>query len=267
MVFSDSQAVLKRAQTDKMGPGQTLAKEIIAQATKLVESDIRVILRWAPSHIGIEGNEKADKIAKKAAENCLTVPENRYCSLSHITRLVKSRKLSETKEWLKDRMSKGKRLGNTNTNTYTLSEKIKVDPQIYAIRRPIAARFFQLKLWHAITAAYLFRIKKRDSKSCWWCGAANQDIDHLLFLCKKWRDERKELYQELRKQDIPVPTAAEQRPKDRLFNTPKALMALIQFISVTSIGCSANHRREEEERDERRDRWDIGLLEEEEERR
>jgi hypothetical protein len=42
-------------------------------------------------------------------------------------------------------------------------------------------------------------------------------------------------------------------------------MALIQFISVTSIGCSANHRREEEERDERRDIWDIGLPEEEEE--
>ena len=60
-----------------------------------------------------------------------------------------------------------------------------------------------------------------------------------------------------------MPTAAEQRPKDRLFNTPKALLALIQFISATSIGCSANHKREEEERDERRDRWDIGLLEEE----
>jgi hypothetical protein len=178
---------------------------------------------------------------------------------------VKSRKLLETKEWLKDRISKGKRLGNTNT--YILPEKLKVDPQVYAIRRPIATRFFQLKLGHAITAAYLFRIKKKDSKSCWWCGSANQDIDHLLFLCRKWRKERKELYQELRRKDVPVPTAAEQRPKDRLFNTPKALMALIQFISSTSIGCSANHRREEEERDERRDRWDIGLLEEEEENR
>ena len=207
IVFSDSQAALKRAQTDKIGPGQALAKEIIAQATKLVESGVRVILRWVPSHIGIEGNEKADMIAKKAAENGLAAPENRYCSLSHITRLVKSRKLLETKEWLKDRISKRKRLGNTNT--YTLPEKLKVDPQIYAIRRPIATRFFQLKLGHAITAVYLFRIKKRDSKSCWWCGAANQDIDHLLFLCKKWRDERKELYQELRKNDVPVPTAAE----------------------------------------------------------
>ena len=43
-------------------------------------------------------------------------------------------------------------------------------------------------------------------------------------------------------------------------------MALIQFISATSIGCSANHKGEEDERDERRDRWDIGLLEEEENR-
>jgi ribonuclease HI len=98
IVFSDSQAALKRIRTDKIGPGQTLAKEIIAQATKLVESDIRIILRWVPSHIGIKGNEKADIIAKKAAENGLAAPENRYCSLSHITRLVKSRKLLETKE-------------------------------------------------------------------------------------------------------------------------------------------------------------------------
>ena len=75
-----------------------LAKEIIAQATKLVESGIRVILRWVPSYIGIEDNEKADMIAKKTAENSLAAPKNRYYSLSHITRLVKSRKLLETKE-------------------------------------------------------------------------------------------------------------------------------------------------------------------------
>jgi hypothetical protein len=132
------------------------------------------------------------------------------------------------------------------------------------MRRPIAIRFFQLKLGHAITAVYLYRIKKRDSKSCWWCGGANQDIDHLLFLYKKWRNERRDFYQELRREDILVPTAAEQRPKDRLFNTPKALIALIPFISVTSIGCSANHKREEEKKDERGDKWDIGVLEEEE---
>lgn len=67
----------------------------------------------------------------------------------------------------------------------------------------------------------------------------------------------------LRKEDVPVPTAAEQGPKNRLFNTPKALEALIHFIGATSIGCSANHKKEEEERGERRDRWDIELLEKE----
>ncbi len=67
----DNQAVL-RALTSKLDkPGHYLAAEAIKMATKLHASKgkkHKLVLRWTAGHIGIEGNEEADKEAKKAAE-------------------------------------------------------------------------------------------------------------------------------------------------------------------------------------------------------
>ena len=59
-IFSDSQAALRRAQGDHLGPGQAIAIEIIAKARELTRKKVKVTLKWVPSHIGIEGNERAD---------------------------------------------------------------------------------------------------------------------------------------------------------------------------------------------------------------
>jgi len=65
-VFTDAQVAIARMTSDEPGPGQKYALEarehIAALRTK--EPNVRIEIRWCPSHQGIEGNEIADEWAK-----------------------------------------------------------------------------------------------------------------------------------------------------------------------------------------------------------
>jgi ribonuclease HI len=92
-IFTDSQATLRRIQTDKPGPGQVLALQTMNWESELTEKNIRVEYRWVPAHKGVEGNEDADLQATKAAyKHCgsFTKMQNplryvNYLSFAHIS--------------------------------------------------------------------------------------------------------------------------------------------------------------------------------------
>jgi len=56
---------------------------------------------------------------------------------------------------------------------------------------------------------------------------------------------------------------SEEKPKIRLFNTPKAAKPILDFLAITGIGQRPNEREKEEEEWSRLDRWDLDRLEEE----
>jgi ribonuclease HI len=51
---------------------------------KLQDKGIQTSIRWVPSHIGIEGNEKANLLAKKAAKQPKNALVDEYSSFSYI---------------------------------------------------------------------------------------------------------------------------------------------------------------------------------------
>lgn len=71
----DNQAAIRSAVEQKSGPG----KYIIDEFHKLVDSfrtknaSMPIEIRWAPGHMGIEGNEEANKATKEAAEGQVSV--------------------------------------------------------------------------------------------------------------------------------------------------------------------------------------------------
>ena len=46
-----------------------------------------------------------------------------------------------------------------------------------------ASRYFQLKVGHGAVGTYLAKIGAVEISQCWWCGKAEQSMEHLHIKC------------------------------------------------------------------------------------
>jgi len=67
VVCTDSQATIRRIQSDEPGLEQILAFRTMNWESKLIKKHISVEYRWVPAHKGVEGNEEAGQQATKTA--------------------------------------------------------------------------------------------------------------------------------------------------------------------------------------------------------
>jgi ribonuclease HI len=88
-VFSDSQAAIRRIRSDYSRAGQSITRDIIAKTAILAAIKISITIKWVPSHIRIEGNERADKLAKKRAEKSVNQDTEKHASFIYLGRLIK----------------------------------------------------------------------------------------------------------------------------------------------------------------------------------
>ena len=84
--------------------------------------------------------------------------------------------------------------------------------------------------------------------NCWWCSNRNQSIKHLIFECKGWNKERKELLHQLAKKGLSKPRKEGKKAVQTLFQEPKAIEAILAFIANTGIGIRPQEKEREEER-------------------
>lgn len=67
-IFVDSQAAMKRVETDEPDPGQERATRGIRLAMEIVKRGASVSVGWIPGHAGVQVNEMADTWALEAAK-------------------------------------------------------------------------------------------------------------------------------------------------------------------------------------------------------
>lgn len=97
-VYSDAQRAIKQLQSTSNKEGQVLKAQICKLVRQLRTKGGEVIVRWIPSHSGLEGNERADKAATEAAANGRTQAA-RWSSLTYVRQTIVNAKNSEICSW------------------------------------------------------------------------------------------------------------------------------------------------------------------------
>jgi hypothetical protein len=222
-----------------------LALRMMNWESELTDKNIQVEYWWVPAHMGVEGNEKADQQAMKAAykwcgrkvETHNPLKHFDYVSFAHIGRKVTEMKWEESKKKIQEMGKKSK-----HSYRYDLVKRGGTS-EVMTSRKLIAARFYQLKTGHALLGKYLRLIGKRRDMKCWWCGHEYQTRDHLFKWCKRWKREQKRLWVDGQKGEDGYEGVEKvlKKPKISLpmslvFAEEKCTQALLDFLSVTDVG-------------------------------
>src|SRR6266702_833268 len=124
-IFIDSQAAIKRLQLNSLTGGQELVFKITQSCSYLASKKISINFYWVPSHLGIYGNEIADKLAKKGLSRKKI--QSSYTSLSYIGRLAREKMLEQWKNNWQQNKNKGKHYTGICRGSYSFSLKAPKD--------------------------------------------------------------------------------------------------------------------------------------------
>ena len=103
---------MARIQHSDCGPAQALERAASGCSYELRQRGNSVTVRWAPAHAGVEGNERTDALAKRAAEgeeDRAILDYLREASLSHLTRKTTEARSRTTAEWIRGHIRKERR--------------------------------------------------------------------------------------------------------------------------------------------------------------
>ncbi len=185
-IYSDNQAGIQAAEKPETQSGQYLLRDLVKGLDDLREKNIRVQIHWIPAHIGVPGNEEADRAAKEAAQS----PRMMIRPIYHLTvtckQLFKKRVM---KEWANEWEN-----GTTGRVTFSLEKEPtrKVLDKHTGVRRPISSLITQLRTGKIGLAHYLHRIGRHNSPRC-PCDQGIQTVRHVLVECSRTQDLRDEL--------------------------------------------------------------------------
>jgi ribonuclease HI len=106
VILSDSKSALEALQSDRDSPREDIIRAAIGLLSDLRARGTEVILQWIPAHVGIKGNERADKAAKEAARGEGAVSLNIPLSYTDINNRIKHRAWGKWGEAFRDTAAK-----------------------------------------------------------------------------------------------------------------------------------------------------------------
>jgi hypothetical protein len=229
-MYVDNQASILSTRSIKPTPGHYLLDALHNKVSHTKEKfrNIDITVRWIPSHLEVEGNEEADRQAKRAAKGNTDSPLHR---LPNELR----RGLPDSKSALQQAATKT--LKNDATQILHKSRQWRklrtIDPTmpsnryqkiIDGLSRKHAGLLTQLRTGHAPLNKHLYTTKCADSPVCPACEDAHETVHHLLLSCPVYERHRREMFYTLRRGSRTLAT---------LLAHPKAIKHVFKFIGKT----------------------------------
>ncbi|XP_037296687.1 uncharacterized protein LOC115455319 [Manduca sexta] len=185
-VLSDSRAAL-----DTVADGTSLhplAFKIRKNLRTLKERNKIINLFWIKAHAGMEGNERADELAKDAALKSKTKPQYSRCPVSYVKRQIRAESVDE---WDR-RYTEGETASTTKIFFPNVVEAHRIMKQT-----PIDPILTQVFTGHGGFSEYLHRFKCKESPACICDPTESECVMHVLTKCPVHLRERTELEIEL----------------------------------------------------------------------
>src|SRR5271170_5875753 len=204
VIMTDSKGAWTQVLSGKghKNSNQEVRENIYCEARKIVDRGGSVKVGWIPSHCGIEGNDRADKLAAKGAlemrgaEIVQTPPTKKEVALWAKDRAVKEWQ----KRWDRDRLGR---------------YRWRVDPELGVRKKKLKLTRREDVLWNRLRlgtarlAQWRKTVLREGDGMCDGCrrsdgvGVVGETLRHCLLRCPAWDAQRERMWNRLlgRRQD------------------------------------------------------------------
>jgi len=162
--------------------------EIRKKVASLERSGWQIMFSWVKAHIGVHGNEIADKVVKEATRSTTTRYEYTRIPKSYLYHVAaEEAKQKWQAEWITSYKAAA-------TKQYFPSLRDKLGTKL-----TLTTKLEAVLTGHGKTRAYLCRFNLRDDARC-ICGQNDQTMDHLLFHYENTNTQREVLKHQISQQ-------------------------------------------------------------------